>query len=113
MMCKVIRFEAAVRQSKTIRVICSEDFPKAKAVSTLGIYSNQGNPAACVRAGGNDYIFPLENGFQIFEFNEFLKSLNLGLKIQFINYKQYAELVAVCNQMIQKRNSGNPVILLR
>ena len=96
-MCKVIRFEAAVRQSKTIRVICSEDFPKAKAVSTLGIYSNQGNPAACVRAGGNDYIFPLENGFQIFEFNEFLKSLNLGLKIQFINYILHINILSISN----------------
>lgn len=78
-MCKVIRFEAAVRQSKTIRVICSEDFPKAKAVSTLGIYSNQGNPAACVRAGGNDYIFPLENGFQILVQRIFEKP-ELGIK---------------------------------
>ncbi len=113
MMCKVIRFDTIVRQSKTIKVRFYEDLPKATAVSAIGIYKVNGNPAAYVEASGNDYIFMLTKGFEIHLFNEFLRSLKLGFEIEFVNYKQYAELIVVCNQIIQKRNSENPVILLK
>ena len=46
--------------------------------------------------------FPLYEGFQIHTCNEFLRSLNTGICIEFVTYKQYGNLIEKCFDVIQQ-----------
>ena len=48
------------------------------------------------------YHFPLYQGFQVHICNEFLRSLDTGIDIEFVTYKQYAELIDKCFDVIHQ-----------
>lgn len=52
--------------------------------------------------GTTTYHFPLYQGFQVHICNEFLRSLDTGIDIEFVTYKQYAELIDKCFDVIQQ-----------
>ena len=73
--------------------------------------NNKGEPIVSVMVddynNGNlqFYNFPAIKGYQINSINEFLKSLNLGNKIEFQTYKQYGALVNQCMALLKKRKA--------
>ncbi len=52
--------------------------------------------------GFTTYHFPLYAGYQVHTCNEFLRSLDTDLDIQFVAYKQYAELIESCFEAVSK-----------
>ena len=65
-----------------------------------------GNPQMIVidetKKGTTAYHFPLYKGFQIHTCNEFLRSLDTGIDIEFVTYKQYADLIEKCSNAISR-----------
>lgn len=65
-----------------------------------------GNPQMIVidetKKGTTTYHFPLYEGFQIHVCNEFLRSLDMGIGIEFVTYRQYADLIEKCFDAISK-----------
>lgn len=112
-MCKIINLQEHIRQQN--RIIVRGTYPEIngnKVISVSLEKMNNGNPGAIVMADGKEYDFELINGFQVHRFNTFLRSLNLGLDIEFNTYSQYGLLLMKCNELIHKRNSKNQVITL-
>ncbi len=52
--------------------------------------------------GTTTYHFPLCEGFQVHTCNEFLRSLDTGMDIKFVTYKQYGSLIEECFNAISK-----------
>ena len=48
------------------------------------------------------YHFPLYEGFQIHTCNEFLRSLDTDINIEFVTYRQYADLIKKCFNSIKQ-----------
>lgn len=65
-----------------------------------------GNPHMIVidetKKGTTTYHFPLYKGFQIHICNEFLRSLDTDIDIEFVTYRQYADLIEKCFDAISK-----------
>lgn len=55
-----------------------------------------------IKKGTTTYHFPLYEGFQVHTCNEFLRSLDTGVDIEFVTYKQYADLIERCFDAISK-----------
>lgn len=106
-MCKVISFEE-VRKLQRKRIAQLVDYPNATEVTGIELDKDRnGNPAAVitVKRGGVVYEAPLVNGLQIHLFNNFLKSLNLGLKVNFQCYLQYGRLLDDFNRALQEKGA--------
>lgn len=69
----------------------------------------KGDPIVSVMVGNdsNDnlqfYDFPAIKGYQIHVINEFLRSLNLGNKIEFQTYDQYSQLLTECMDLLKEK----------
>jgi len=61
---------------------------------------NNENPCVRVFTWEKLYEFPLVTSMQIHVFNEFLRSLDLGIEIEFKGYAQYGELLNECWEML-------------
>lgn len=55
----------------------------------------------------NVYGFPLISGFGIHIANEFLRSLNLGIEIEFEDFTQYGKLIMECAEALESRKGVN------
>lgn len=67
---------------------------------------SSGNPMICVETNSQDEIqHTLTNGFEIYQCNEFLRSLNLmpTEEIAFATYPFYMLLVRMCNKFLKIR----------
>lgn len=47
---------------------------------------------------------PLQKGHQIYICNEFLRSLDLGINVEFEGYSQYGLLIMECAEALEQRN---------
>lgn len=54
------------------------------------------------KKGTTTYHFPLYEGFQIHTCNEFLRSLDTDINIEFVTYRQYADLIKKCFNSIKQ-----------
>lgn len=65
-----------------------------------------GNPQMIVidetKKGTTTYHFQLYDGFQIHTCNEFLRSFDTDVDVEFVTYRQYANLIEKCFDAISK-----------
>jgi hypothetical protein len=65
-----------------------------------------GKPIVTFQAEGISMNFPLTNALEIAVCNEFLRSLDTGLHIEFESYKQYNELITDCATVLEEIQGG-------
>jgi len=63
-------------------------------------------PCMAFNAEGISMNFPLTNAIDIIVCNEFLRSLDAGLHIEFESYKQYNELITDCATVLEEMQGG-------
>ncbi len=84
----------------------AEDIQLHNAILMVLCADCSGNPQMIVidetKKGTTTYHFPLYKGFQIHTCNEFLRSLDTDIEIEFVTYRQYAELIESCFEAISK-----------
>lgn len=56
---------------------------------------------------GEEHRFPISKSNQIHICNEFLRSLDLGIKIEFSSFSQYGMLIMDCAAALEGRNVVN------
>ena len=86
------------------QIFVGMEMPKVSVteIRSLGIWGNVDNePCMIAETETEYYIFPLSNGFQIHNCNNFLRSLGLGVAIHFESYSQYAGLIARCDSLLE------------
>ena len=63
-------------------------------IVSMGLYpNNNGEPCMKIYTAEESHEFSITKGFEVHICNEFLKSLNTGLNVEFQSYKQYSDLI--------------------
>ncbi len=67
------------------------------------VATDDNNPAVCViTADGEAIKHPLTDAFEVHNYNEFLRSLNIeDVNIAFYDYEQYSNLITTCAEMLK------------
>ena len=79
-------------------------------IVSMGLYPNDGGePCMKVYTVEKCHEFPLIKGYEVHLCNEFLNSLNTGLKVEFQNYKQYGNLIDFCFEILMEYARLNEV----
>jgi len=62
-------------------------------IKYLSLKNKKGKPTLYFKIQDREFNQPLTTSFNIVKANEFLRSLDSGIEIKFIDYKQYKELI--------------------
>lgn len=70
-------------------------------IKYLSLKNKKGIPTLYFKIQDREFNLGLINSMNIVKANEFLRSLDSGLKIEFIDYKQYKELIVEVRKAIK------------
>lgn len=105
-MCKVVSLADYLQEKNRVIVKRIEQIPRREQITQIEISDNHGDPAVLVKAKGKDYLFPLTDGRELHMCNQMLRSLDLGIDVEFQTFMQYFLLIEQCNSLLHQRGKG-------
>ena len=90
----------------TVITYCNSDMIKPEKVEGVCPYSDsEGKPIVLVKQGDDVLCFPMTRWYEIYKFNEFLRSLDLGVNVYFKSYLQYFDLIMKVDKLLASKRS--------